>query len=919
MGVVYRLGDAVVRVSLTSPGAVHMDQAGSLIGLTDVMVIDRPGGPLVATATRGGGWLSLFAPGEAPGATSFLTGWALDPALLQLETTDLLLHEDSTGIHLFLAGLNSDTLVGINLTDGGPLQALTLDGLDASNLAEMVKLGGLASETAVAALRSGGLAWIDLASHTVTTLDTLPASLQIERASALLSVQVKDATFAIAAFGHANTLSLFHQTALGAPVHLGDILANPEGLPIDRPSALALASVNGDSFVILASSGSGSLSVLHLTEQGEVTLTDHVLDSRDTRFAKVGFLSVTEVAGQSVIVAAGTDGGLSTFLLLPGGRLHHLASFEATLDVPLKGITAITALPIPEGLRLWVATEAAPFLAELTLRFDAIGQRLSAPATGGTVTGSPADDILIGGAGNDTLISTAGNNILIDGAGRDTLVSGAGADTFIFAPDGEIDVVIGFSPGSDQLDLTGLGLQWDLADVSLLQRSWGVELRFGDEVIELRNASGQTLRPQDITATSFVALDRINRGLTLDLLLPDPPLPTDGDDSLTGTEGDDTIEGFGGNDLIVGLGGSDLLLGGDGIDTLRGLAGADTLFGGAGHDRLEGGLESDLLEGGDGDDELFGGGSGDDTLRGGRGSDFLFGESDNDLLEGGDGFDLLNGGAGDDTLLGGNGNDRLFGNLGFDSLDGGAGNDTLYGGPSGNDTLKGGAGDDLIFGEAGADILLGDEGLDTLSGGTGNDLLIGGADNDRLDGGTGDDRLFGGTGSDSMTGGPGSDLLFGEDGNDSLDGGDGFDLLNGGAGDDTLLGGNGNDRLEGNLGADLLDGGAGEDVLFGGNGTWSDTLIGGAGNDRLTGEGGADLFVFVDGFGQDVITDFDAFSAAERIDLRAVLAITDFLDLLDNHLSQSGANVIVTDGLDTITLLNVSVASLGADDFDFWL
>lgn len=910
-------GGAVVRVSMTSPGAVDTDQAGAFVGLTDVMVFEGPGGPMIAAATRGAGWLSLLDVGTASGDTAFIGGWALDPSLLQLETTNLLLHQDSNGTHVFLAGLNSEALIGLDLAAGGALHLFGIDGLDAANLADMVKLGGPSSGAALAALRSGGLSWIDLTNGTAAFVQSLPAALQSERASALLSVQTGDMSLALAAFGGADTLSLLRQDARGAVTHLGDIAASAEGLPIDRPSALALANLDGDSYVILASSGSSSLSVLHLGNQGSITLTDHVIDSRETRFAKAGFLTVTEAAGQSLVLAAGTDGGLSAFLLLPGGRLHHLASFEGTLDVPLKGITAITALPIPEGLRLWVATETAPFLAELTLRFDAIGQSLSAPATGGTVTGSGADDILVGGTGNDTLIATAGNNILIDGAGRDTLVSGSGADTFIFAPDTETDVVIGFKPGLDRLDLTGLGLQWDLADVALLQRSWGVELRFGSEVIELRNATGQALRPQDIAATSFVTLDRITRGLTFDLLHPDPSLPTGGDDSLTGTEGDDTIEGLAGNDLILGLGGRDLLLGGDGNDTLRGLAGTDTLLGGAGNDRLEGGLDNDLLEGGDGDDELYGGGTGDDTLRGGRGSDFLFGESGNDLLEGGDGFDLLNGGAGDDTLLGGNGNDRLFGNLGSDSLDGGAGNDTLYGGPSGNDTLKGGTGNDLIFGEAGADILLGDDGFDTLWGGTGNDLLIGGADDDWLDGGAGDDRLFGGSGSDTMTGGQGSDLLFGEDGNDVMDGGDGFDLLNGGAGDDRLSGGSGNDRLEGNLGADYLDGGPGDDILFGGGGNWSDTLIGGAGNDRLTGEAGADLFVFADGFGQDTITDFDAFSSTERIDLRAVSAITDFADLLANHLSQSGANTIITDGINAITLLNVSLSDLGADDFDF--
>ncbi|MCV6592805.1 MAG: calcium-binding protein, partial [Silicimonas sp.] len=134
---------------------------------------------------------------------------------------------------------------------------------------------------------------------------------------------------------------------------------------------------------------------------------------------------------------------------------------------------------------------------------------------------------------------------------------------------------------------------------------------------------------------------------------------------------------------------------------------------------------------------------------------------------------------------------------------------------------------------------------------------------------------------------------------------------------DSMSGGNGNDRLEGNLGEDTLDGGAGNDSLYGGNGASSDTLIGGAGDDLLAGEAGADIFVFADGFGQDVITDFDEFSGAEEIDLAMVTAIIDFADLTANHLSQVGANAVITDGANTITINNVLITDLDAGDFNF--
>ncbi len=401
----------------------------------------------------------------------------------------------------------------------------------------------------------------------------------------------------------------------------------------------------------------------------------------------------------------------------------------------------------------------------------------------------------------------------------------------------------------------------------------------------------------------------------------------DGDDTLNGGEGNDTMEGGGGADLLYGGADADLGFGGDGADTLDGGTGADTLLGedgndtllgDTGSDRLEGGLDNDSLDGGDDNDELFGGGTGADTLLGGRGSDFLFGENGNDYMEGGDGFDLLNGGADDDTLMGGNGNDRLFGNLGNDSLEGEAGNDTLFGGPSGNDILKGGDDDDQLFGETGRDILFGEGGDDTLLGGLNDDTLLGGEGDDSIEGGQGNDQLFGGpTGADTLKGGQGSDFLFAESSDDLLEGGDGFDLMNGGAGNDLMLGGNGGDRLEGNLGEDTLDGGAGDDELFGGNGAFDDTLIGGAGNDSLRGEAGSDSFVFEDGFGNDTIYDFNAFDAAEKIDLVAVTAISDYADLTANHMQDVGVDVVITDGSNTITILNAQEADLGSDDFVF--
>jgi Ca2+-binding RTX toxin-like protein len=251
------------------------------------------------------------------------------------------------------------------------------------------------------------------------------------------------------------------------------------------------------------------------------------------------------------------------------------------------------------------------------------------------------------------------------------------------------------------------------------------------------------------------------------------------------------------------------------------------------------------------------------------------------------------------------------------------------------DRLVGTTGDDYLVGDSFANRILGLEGNDTilglgaddtLMGGVDNDLLLGGLDNDVLMGGTQEDTLRGDDGNDLLLGEGGFDQLFGDAGNDRLDGGAQADRLDGGTGDDVLFGSQGadilfgsaqNDRLFGGTEDDRLDGGTENDTLSGGSGF--DVITGGSGDDNMTGNFNADQFVFQDGFGTDVITDFDALNNYERIDLSGVAAITDLVDLTTNgHLSQVGADAVIDDLLgNTITLLNVNVADLGQFDFTF--
>jgi hypothetical protein len=127
---------------------------------------------------------------------------------------------------------------------------------------------------------------------------------------------------------------------------------------------------------------------------------------------------------------------------------------------------------------------------------------------------------------------------------------------------------------------------------------------------------------------------------------------------------------------------------------------------------------------------------------------------------------------------------------------------------------------------------------------------------------------------------------------EDANGGNEADLLIGNEGNNTLFGFGGNDTLLGGSGIDILDGGGGKDRLDGGRG--DDTLSGGADADR---------FVFSTGYGTDTIIDY---AEGDVIDLSRLKGFSNFKDLVNNHMTKDGGNIIITIGADILIIENVS-------------
>ncbi len=914
----------MVRAVFATQGPLVTAQEGALVGLNDLQLVESANGTMLYAATRGGGWVSAFDVSGSAGQTNAQGNWQIASQFLQLESTDLVVRETDGGPRLYMAGLNSSSLRGVGIDgDGyGPTfqgnYAATAGSQNLSNFTEMELFAG--SQNGLAAIRGGGLVNVSFGPGETLNVTTLNQGqgMQSARADDIISTTHNGQSYAFVSYGNVDTVSMFRQLANGRMEHVVDVDAG-NGLWVDRPGALTVTTAaDGGLYVVVAASGSASLSVLSVAADGSgMAPVDHIMDGLDTRFSNASHVTSVSITGQDYVLAAGSDSGISLFVVLPEGRLQHVETMAGSLDAPLRGITSLEAMAVPGGIRIWAATETAPYLSEFSVTLQNVGISLAAAVGGGTLDGTGNDDVLGGGVGNDQLNGGNGNDILIDGAGQDTLRGGGGADLFIFTRDDARDVILDYQAGIDQIDLSGFGQIGGAFGLTVTSRSWGAELRFGNEIIEVRSATGTSLSASDFGPESVIIGGRVVTdpdlypdpdGETDPDPIPDPPLPPGqhAPTQLAGTppahptwqaepvysldamSGD--VRGNSAANFIRTTGANDCIFGNLGDDTIQSADGNDSVSGDGGNDDIHGGGGDDLLLGGLGFDTIFGG-DGDDTILGGGHADSLSGGNGNDIIIGGDGYDQINGGEGNDSVWAGATPDRVYGGDGDDWLS--AGSNFGYS----VDGVWGEGGNDTIFGDAGFDYLNGGDGDDVLDGGHQADNLFGEAGNDILIGGLGFDRLFGGTGDDQCYGGDSGDGLFGQEG------------------DDTLWGGEGSDRFFGGSGNDILDGGTGDDTIYAGSGF--DTIIGGEDDDLMFGNFNADRFVFADGHGNDTIADFDATSTLELIDFTNLTGFRNINDVLDAA-TQTGQDILIDTGADnSIRLVGVSLAEIDATDFLF--
>lgn len=654
-----------------------------------------------------------------------------------------------------------------------------------------------------------------------------------------------------------------HLLDAGGAVTTVDTAGADDGLGVAGIAEVRHVALPDGDYLIVAARDSSSLSVVAITSNGSLVPVDHIVDDQNSRFQFVTELEVVTVSGRSIVAAAGADGGVSVFELLPGGRLYQIDTLLDDADRALQGVGGLGLAATGSFLNLYVGSQVETGISHF--RADISDWIAPWMGTGGPdfVVGTASDQVFAGRAGDDTINGLGGADILMDGAGSDVLTGGAGPDVFVLSPDARIDTITDYNPAVDLIDYSGWQFFRSALQATVTSTATGAEVSFGDELLIVNSHDSQPLTEADLFLPGSFNVSRFPVG--------NPSAGTE----ITGTAAAEELQGGTENNVIEALGGNDTLRGGAGDDVLIGGAGADLLDGGLGQDTIS---FSDATSGLTADLGFPGANTGDATgdsyvsvehLEGSSFQDNLRGDAGSNRISGGDGGDTVLGREGDDTLVGDGGDDILIGGLGADWIDGGAGRDRAAywqattalridllvaanntGEAAGDvytsvedlqgsiydDAVLGNNADNRLYGNDGVDEIHGRNGDDSLYGGDGDDILLGGVGGDRLDGGAGIDRVAFWTSNAGIT----LDLAT-----PSVNAGDAagdtfvsIEDVQGTAEKDNLRGNEGANRIWGGDGRDVIYGRGGDDVLFGQDG--GDVFIGGEGADRLEGGKGID-------------------------------------------------------------------------------
>ena len=237
----------------------------------------------------------------------------------------------------------------------------------------------------------------------------------LSNVSELAVVNTGGKTYIYAASEIENGLTVLSLSSGCQLSHVQDIGVS-QSLPVSQISCMKAVDLDAEQFLIVSAAESHSLTVLRVLEGGTLLPTDHIIDDVNLRIAEVRSLATLSYEGRVLVAAAGGDGGLSVFELLPTGQLLFLVSKAGSAQYSFPKIDQMDFLKVNDTAVLMFKDASGHALASVSIDLS----RLSAAGS----MASNSNDLIIAYEGQNVLDGKAGDDILVDNTGTRFLTGG---------------------------------------------------------------------------------------------------------------------------------------------------------------------------------------------------------------------------------------------------------------------------------------------------------------------------------------------------------------------------------------------------------------------------------------------------------------------------------------------------------------
>jgi len=337
--------------------------------------------------------------------------------------------ETADGPMVLTLGRSNQAALGFDVTSSGgfnaPKQMATGSALS-SPLSDCILLETSSGQRIYGGLQATtGLVELSLTLGGLVSVAVTPAAsdLYAYDISALASARIGGQDYIFSACVQKSGVTAFRVGSDGG-LQVTSSMGAEEGLGINVPSGLNTVQMLGETYLLLAASGTSTLTVFQVTSDGKLTATDQISDNLETRFQGVTALETVSIGDRVFVVAGGADDGLTLFALLPGGQLLYLDKIVDNTVMALDNIAAVAAATVAGKVQIFVSDTTGEGLTQLAVDPGPLGETVQGGSGADQLTGTAANDLLSGGDGADRLNGNAGDDILVDGAGADTLTGG---------------------------------------------------------------------------------------------------------------------------------------------------------------------------------------------------------------------------------------------------------------------------------------------------------------------------------------------------------------------------------------------------------------------------------------------------------------------------------------------------------------